>query len=134
MGLDASAGIDRLRGWSYFVEHHAYLEHVKRFANQEEVSSFVCKLRQAFSHLFSQISTCAGFAAIHLANLKKMRVLYATGVAGIACSRHEMWRPGGLGVAGIWPENRFETQASFWPAWSVHVSFSEIKWRPRHLN
>ncbi|KAF7790585.1 hypothetical protein EIP86_001541 [Pleurotus ostreatoroseus] len=61
-------------GWGCFVEHKAYLAHVSKFANQEE------------------ISTCAGFQALHLANLKKMRGLSATGVAGNGCSRHEMWR------------------------------------------
>ncbi|KAF7797133.1 hypothetical protein EIP86_008325 [Pleurotus ostreatoroseus] len=61
-------------GWGCFVEHKEYLAHVKKFANQEE------------------ISTCAGFQAVYLANLKKMRGLSATGVAGNACSRHEMWR------------------------------------------
>ena len=49
------------------------------------------------SQITWQISTCSGFAAIHLANLKKMRGLHATGVAGVACARHEMWRPNGLG-------------------------------------
>ncbi|KAF7796181.1 hypothetical protein EIP86_007355 [Pleurotus ostreatoroseus] len=61
-------------GWGCFVEHREYLAHVRKFANQEE------------------ISTCAGFQALHLANLKKMRGLSATGVAGCICSRHEMWR------------------------------------------
>ena len=32
-----------------------------------------------------------------LANLKQARGLNATGVVGVACSRHEMWRPNGLG-------------------------------------
>ncbi|KAK7676010.1 hypothetical protein QCA50_021045 [Cerrena zonata] len=66
-------------GWSYFVEHGEYIEHVKKFANQEE------------------ISTCAGFQAMHLANLKKRTGLSATGLVGVACSDHEMWRPNGLG-------------------------------------
>ncbi|KAF7791816.1 hypothetical protein EIP86_002840 [Pleurotus ostreatoroseus] len=61
-------------GWGAFVEHKAYLEHVSHFANQEE------------------ISTCAGFQVLHLANLKKMRGLSATGIGGNACSRHEMWK------------------------------------------
>lgn len=28
-------------GWSYFVEHKAYMEHVAKFANQEEVRSYI---------------------------------------------------------------------------------------------
>ena len=34
---------------------------------------------------------------MHLANLKKRKGLSATGVVGVACSDHEMWRPNGLG-------------------------------------
>ena len=70
------------------------------FANQEEVRFAVFSyFHHALSHCFTrlQISTCSGFAAIHLANLKKMRGLHATGVAGVACARHEMWRPNGMG-------------------------------------
>ncbi|KAI0689949.1 hypothetical protein BC835DRAFT_1228821, partial [Cytidiella melzeri] len=66
-------------GWAYFVEHQGYLSHVKRFATQEEMS------------------TCAGFQAMLLANLKKAKGLNATGVVGVACSRHEHWRPNGMG-------------------------------------
>ena len=32
-----------------------------------------------------------------LANLKQAKGLNATGVVGVACSRHEVWRPNGLG-------------------------------------
>lgn len=28
-------------GWSYFVEHTQYLEHIKKYANQEEVQFMV---------------------------------------------------------------------------------------------
>ncbi|KAJ3476363.1 hypothetical protein NLI96_g11205 [Meripilus lineatus] len=66
-------------GWSYFVENEAYRKYLQGFTNQEE------------------ISTCAGFQAMHLANTKKKKGLHATGVGGVACSRHEMWRPNGLG-------------------------------------
>ncbi|KAJ3546784.1 hypothetical protein NM688_g5476 [Phlebia brevispora] len=66
-------------GWSYFVETTEYMEHVKKFATQEEMS------------------TCAGFMAMILANLKKARGLAATGVGGCMCSRHELWRPCGMG-------------------------------------
>lgn len=34
---------------------------------------------------------------MHLANLKKRKGLSATGIVGVACSDHEMWRPNGLG-------------------------------------
>lgn len=32
-----------------------------------------------------------------LANLKKAKGLNATGIVGVACSRHELWRPNGMG-------------------------------------
>lgn len=32
-----------------------------------------------------------------LVNLKKAKGLNATGVVGVACSRHELWRPNGMG-------------------------------------
>ncbi|KAF7797238.1 hypothetical protein EIP86_008430 [Pleurotus ostreatoroseus] len=66
-------------GWSYFVETEAYMSHVKNYASQEE------------------ISTCVGFMAMILANLKKARGLSATGVGGCCCARHDMWRPNGIG-------------------------------------
>ncbi|KAI0693263.1 hypothetical protein BC835DRAFT_1276253, partial [Cytidiella melzeri] len=68
-------------GWAYFVEQKGYLEYVKRHANQQEV----------------RMSTCAGFQAMLQANLKKAKGLNATGVVGVACSRHELWRPNGMG-------------------------------------
>ncbi|KZP14615.1 hypothetical protein FIBSPDRAFT_979972 [Athelia psychrophila] len=66
-------------GWAYMVNHAPYLEHVKQYTNQEE------------------LSTCSGFAAIHLANLKGMRGHRTSGVGGICCARHDCWRPNGLG-------------------------------------
>ncbi|KAI0682360.1 hypothetical protein BC835DRAFT_1424520, partial [Cytidiella melzeri] len=65
-------------GWAYFVEQKGYLEYVKRHANQQEMS------------------TCAGFQAMLQANLKKAKGLNAMGVVGVACSRHELWRPNGM--------------------------------------
>ncbi|KAF7968492.1 hypothetical protein HWV62_30451 [Athelia sp. TMB] len=43
------------------------------------------------------ISSCAGFAAIFLANLKRTTAVRTTGVGGVLCSRHELWRPNGMG-------------------------------------
>ncbi|KAF7983602.1 hypothetical protein HWV62_20507 [Athelia sp. TMB] len=66
-------------GMAYFVDHGPYLEHCKNHASEEE------------------ISTCSGFAAIHLANLKGMKGHRTSGVGGVCCSRQQCWRPNGIG-------------------------------------
>lgn len=43
------------------------------------------------------MSSCAGFAAILQANLKRTKGLRSTGVVGVICARHQLWRPNGLG-------------------------------------
>uniref|UniRef100_D8QJP9 CxC2-like cysteine cluster KDZ transposase-associated domain-containing protein n=1 Tax=Schizophyllum commune (strain H4-8 / FGSC 9210) TaxID=578458 RepID=D8QJP9_SCHCM len=48
-------------GWGYFVGRASYMDYVRSFANEED------------------ISTCSGFAAVFLANLKRVRGLRATG-------------------------------------------------------
>ncbi|SJL13406.1 uncharacterized protein ARMOST_16849 [Armillaria ostoyae] len=60
-------------GWGYFVEKGPYLEHLHKFVSQEE------------------ISTCSGFAATFLANIKNVRGLRTTGVVGCTCTRHGVW-------------------------------------------
>ncbi|KAF7973147.1 hypothetical protein HWV62_15919 [Athelia sp. TMB] len=66
-------------GWSYFVDHGPYLEHCKKYASEEEMS------------------TCAGFAAIHLANLKGIKGHRTSGIGGVCCARQQCWRPNGVG-------------------------------------
>ncbi|KAI4517072.1 hypothetical protein K525DRAFT_251912 [Schizophyllum commune Loenen D] len=66
-------------GWAYFVAHPEYMAYVKQYANE------------------SDISTCSGFAAIFLANLKRVIGLRTTGVASVCCSRHNLIRPNGVG-------------------------------------
>ncbi|KAE9395569.1 hypothetical protein BT96DRAFT_942295 [Gymnopus androsaceus JB14] len=66
-------------GWAYFVRKTEYAEHLKRFVNQTEMSS------------------CSGFAAMFLANLKNVKGLRTSGVAGICCARHGLWRKNGMG-------------------------------------
>ncbi|SJL00825.1 uncharacterized protein ARMOST_04139 [Armillaria ostoyae] len=61
-------------GWVYFVEKGPYIEHLKKFINEEEMS------------------TCSGFAAMFLANLKNVRGLQTTGVVGCTCARHGVWK------------------------------------------
>ncbi|KAI4517411.1 hypothetical protein K525DRAFT_210959 [Schizophyllum commune Loenen D] len=66
-------------GWAYFVKRRPYLDYVTSFANEEDISS------------------CSGFAAVFLANLKRARGLRATGVAAVICSRHNIFLPNGIG-------------------------------------
>ncbi|KAL1673315.1 hypothetical protein EV122DRAFT_294248 [Schizophyllum commune] len=66
-------------GLGYFVQRQPYLAYVSSFASEED------------------ISTCSGFAAISLANTKRVRGLRATGVAAVICSRHNMFLPNGIG-------------------------------------
>ncbi|KAK0440232.1 hypothetical protein EV421DRAFT_1712676 [Armillaria borealis] len=66
-------------GWGYFVEKGPYLEHLHKFVSQEE------------------ISTCSGFAATFLANIKNVRGLRTTGVVGCTCARHGVWQKRGFG-------------------------------------
>ena len=65
-------------GWSYFNASEPYHEHLRKYVDQEE------------------ISTCAGFAALFLANLKSRKGVRVTGVGGVVC-RHELWRPNRIG-------------------------------------
>jgi hypothetical protein len=44
-----------------------------------------------------EISTCSGFQAMFLANAKRVKGLRTTGVGGVTCARHNMWRPNGIG-------------------------------------
>ncbi|KAJ7098218.1 hypothetical protein C8R43DRAFT_1092381 [Mycena crocata] len=67
------------QGLAYFVNRPPYMEHVKDFVSQED------------------ISTCSGFQAMFLANLKRINGLRTSGVGGVTCTRHNMWRPNGIG-------------------------------------
>ncbi|KAJ7678410.1 hypothetical protein B0H17DRAFT_1236048 [Mycena rosella] len=62
------------------------------FVNQEKYASF---LRTQVSE--EEISSCSGFQAMFLANRKRVKGLRTTGVSGVTCARHNMWRPNGLG-------------------------------------
>ncbi|KAJ7152150.1 hypothetical protein C8R43DRAFT_1127232 [Mycena crocata] len=67
------------QGLAYFVNKLPYTEHIKNYVNQEEISS------------------CSGFAAMFLANLKRVKGLRTSGVGGVTCTRHNMWRANGMG-------------------------------------
>ncbi|KAJ7195402.1 hypothetical protein B0H12DRAFT_1245586 [Mycena haematopus] len=69
-------------GWGYFCKRHGedgYNAHVAKHADEAELSN------------------CSGFQAMSLANSKRTKGLRTTGVGGVTCSRHNMWRPNGIG-------------------------------------
>ncbi|KAF8128075.1 hypothetical protein K438DRAFT_1789652 [Mycena galopus ATCC 62051] len=45
----------------------------------------------------AEISNCSGFQAMFMANTKRTKGLRTTGVGGVTCSRHNMWRGNGIG-------------------------------------
>ncbi|KAJ7493553.1 hypothetical protein FB451DRAFT_1387723 [Mycena latifolia] len=62
------------------------------FVNQEKYAAF---LRDHV--LEEEISSRSGFQAMFLANRKRIKGLHTTGVGGVTCVRHNMWRPNGIG-------------------------------------
>ncbi|KAJ7127333.1 hypothetical protein C8R43DRAFT_1134828 [Mycena crocata] len=66
-------------GLGYFANRVEYAAHIKNNVDEEEISS------------------CSGFQAMFLANVKHVKGLRVTGVGGVTCARHNMWRPNGLG-------------------------------------
>ncbi|KAJ7720209.1 hypothetical protein DFH07DRAFT_972678 [Mycena maculata] len=56
-----------------------YKAHIAKHVNEEEVSS------------------CSGFQAMFMANTRRVKGLQTTGIGGVTCSRHNMWRPNGIG-------------------------------------
>ncbi|KAJ6448608.1 hypothetical protein DFH09DRAFT_965993 [Mycena vulgaris] len=66
-------------GTGFFCNRADYSEHIRKHVDDEEISS------------------CSGFQAMFLANAKRVKGLRVTGVGGVTCARHNMWRPNGLG-------------------------------------
>ncbi|KAF7352102.1 CxC2 domain-containing protein [Mycena venus] len=66
-------------GAGYFCNRGEYAEHIAKNVDDEEISS------------------CSGFQAMFLANAKRVKGLRVTGVGGVTCARHNMWRPNGIG-------------------------------------
>ncbi|KAI0055821.1 hypothetical protein BV25DRAFT_1921506 [Artomyces pyxidatus] len=66
-------------GMAYFVSDDGYEEHLEAYIDQPEMSG------------------CSRFAAIAASHLKSSKGLRVTGVGGIFCARHELWRANGLG-------------------------------------
>ncbi|KAJ7036080.1 hypothetical protein C8F04DRAFT_1258196 [Mycena alexandri] len=62
------------------------------FCNREEYKKYIA------AHVSEdEISTCSGFQAMFLANAKRGKGLRSTGVGGVTCACHNMWRPNGIG-------------------------------------
>ncbi|KAJ6463767.1 hypothetical protein C8R47DRAFT_1079761 [Mycena vitilis] len=69
-------------GWGYFCKREGedgYKAHIAKHVNEKEVSN------------------CSGFQALFLANTKRSKGLRTTGIGGVTCSRHNMWRANGMG-------------------------------------
>jgi hypothetical protein len=66
-------------GLGYFANRAMYKEFLRKHVDEDK------------------ISTCSGFQAMFLANAKRVKGLRTTGVGGVTCARHNMWRPRGLG-------------------------------------
>ncbi|KAJ7707082.1 hypothetical protein B0H16DRAFT_1481700 [Mycena metata] len=66
-------------GCGYFVNHAKYTEYLRTHVSEEEILS------------------CSGFQAMFLANKKRIKGLRTSGVGGVTCAHHNMWRPNGIG-------------------------------------
>ncbi|KAJ7165438.1 hypothetical protein C8R43DRAFT_878439, partial [Mycena crocata] len=66
-------------GLGYFVNNARYAQFLRAYVSEEEISS------------------CSGFQAMFLANRKRVKGLRTTGVGGVTCARHNMWRGNGIG-------------------------------------
>jgi hypothetical protein len=84
-------------GLSYFIDSPLYLELIKKFVDQAEVRLYKTFEMVAFINTTFQISTCSGFAAMHLDNLKGIIGHRTSGVGGVCCARQDCWRANGLG-------------------------------------
>jgi hypothetical protein len=69
-------------GFGYFAKREGedgYKSHIAKHVSEQEISS------------------CSGFQAMFLANMKRVKGLRTTGIAGVTCARHNMWRANGMG-------------------------------------
>ncbi|KAK7025589.1 hypothetical protein VNI00_015882 [Paramarasmius palmivorus] len=67
-------------GWAFVVDHKPYLDEIVKRAKDPD-----------------EISHCVSFSAIWAANSKKSKGLRATGIGCVSCTRHELFRPNGIG-------------------------------------
>ncbi|KAJ7029965.1 hypothetical protein C8F04DRAFT_1211814 [Mycena alexandri] len=69
-------------GFGYFCKREGddgYKAHIAKHVNEAEASS------------------CSGFQAMFMANTRNVKGLRTTGIGGVTCSRHNMWRANGIG-------------------------------------
>ncbi|KAJ7194745.1 hypothetical protein GGX14DRAFT_537360 [Mycena pura] len=66
-------------GYAYMVASDAYLEHLSKYMEEDEISH------------------CVAFAALWRANNKRAKGLRASGIGSVSCSRHELFRANGTG-------------------------------------
>ncbi|KAJ6454053.1 hypothetical protein C8R47DRAFT_997428 [Mycena vitilis] len=69
-------------GFGYFAKREGedgYKAHIPKHASETEISS------------------CSGFRVMFLADTKSTKGLRTTGIGGVTCSRHNMWRANGIG-------------------------------------
>ncbi|KAJ7450267.1 hypothetical protein B0H11DRAFT_1743304 [Mycena galericulata] len=69
-------------GLGYFCKRDGddgYKAHIAKHVNEQEISN------------------CSGFQAMFLANTRRVKGLRTTGIGGVTCSRHNMWRANGIG-------------------------------------
>ncbi|KAJ7303696.1 hypothetical protein DFH08DRAFT_721911, partial [Mycena albidolilacea] len=69
-------------GFGYFAKREGedgYKSHIAKHVSEQEISS------------------CSGFQAMFLANMKRVKGLRTTGIAGVTCAHHNMWRANGMG-------------------------------------
>ncbi|KII83222.1 hypothetical protein PLICRDRAFT_85247, partial [Plicaturopsis crispa FD-325 SS-3] len=66
-------------GGAYFVATQPYAAFLKAYTHDKEISN------------------CVAFAALMLANMKRAKGIASSGVGGVSCGRHELFRPNGLG-------------------------------------
>ncbi|KAJ7180060.1 hypothetical protein C8R43DRAFT_871124 [Mycena crocata] len=67
-------------GYAYMVAHDKYLKHLVKYIEEGD-----------------EISHCVAFAALWRANNKRAKGLRASGIGSVSCSRHEVFRPNGMG-------------------------------------
>jgi Kyakuja-Dileera-Zisupton transposase len=83
-------------GWGHWVEQKLYMEYIKKYGHQEEVSN--PNIQQILINAGLQPNLCESeLHAVDHANTKFSKGYKATGVGGAICARHSLVRKNGLG-------------------------------------
>ncbi|KAJ7932991.1 hypothetical protein B0H13DRAFT_1856601 [Mycena leptocephala] len=94
-------------GLGYFCNRAEYKKYIAEHVGEEE------------------ISTCLGFQAMFLANAKRVKGLRTTGVGGVTCARHNMWRANGIGDLQNGERKKFWTRMTGLPS-AMHIDKSKV--------